>query len=175
MKTNRKSKNQISKFLVLLVLVALSIGGYFIWQYKFNQPKAADAAGDKNSVQKIDLNPPTTDQKAAGDVKKPVNNTPVESTTIHSAITSANVNGDLVQIRAVIDGAVSSTGSCELTLTNSGAVVTKFASTYALPASSTCQGFDINRSELSAGTWAINLTAVVGTETTTATSEIVLE
>lgn len=172
MKIKSKSKKLIFRILPIIIIIALVIGGYFLWQYRHNQPVQTDSPIVN---QTIDLNPPTTDQKAAGEAQKAANNTPSESTTVHTTITSANANDDLVQIRAIINGAISSTGSCDLTLTNNNMVIAKTSATYALPASSTCQGFDINRSELSVGTWAISLTVTIDTETATATSEVVLE
>lgn len=171
MKTNRKPKKHISTLFILIALVALAIGGYFLWRYKFNQPKPID--GDNVTTQKIDLNPPTTDQKAASEAQKASNNTLVQSTTFTASIT-AFLNGDTVRVQSIITGAISNSGTCELTLMNNGIIVTKTASTLALPASSTCQGFDINRSELSTGTWAITLVVIIGSETTTVTSEIIL-
>jgi len=82
---------------------------------------------------------------------------PNSKSSVTVSITAANQNGSMLQIRSLIE-AVDSTGTCTLTLTKSGsATVTKTAGVQALASSSTCQGFNVPTSELSKGTWSINL------------------
>ncbi len=82
---------------------------------------------------------------------------PSGKSTVTVSITAANQNSGMLQIRNLIE-AVDSTGTCTLTLTKSGSTtVTKTAGVQALASSSTCQGFNIPVSELSKGTWNIDL------------------
>lgn len=173
MKINKKSKKNIKSLIVfILILAFLSVGAYFIYQYINSKPKPVNNSGIN---QKIDLNPPTVDQVKAGEDIKASNGTTTNSSNLSSLITVASVNGNTVQIRAIINGAVSGDGTCLLTLSKGDLSVEKTATTYALPTSSTCQGFDISRSELSTGTWSINILTTIGNETATATGEVVLD
>ena len=79
-----------------------------------------------------------------------------QTTTIPMRITASSQNGNVYQIRILIDQVVN--GSCTITLTRGGSKVTKSAPTQALAQSSTCQGFDIPVSELSPGAWQIAIT-----------------
>lgn len=172
MKINKKNnrKNRIIIFILFVVIiVAIFIFGAF---YYLRYIKTDNNIHTTEST--IDYNPPTEEQKKAGEDIKKANQTTV-SATFSALITSANVNNNIVQIRAIINGVISSDGICDLTLSNNDLIVTKSAPTYAGPSSSTCQGFDISRSELTSGTWSILLTVTVNNEITTATSEITLE
>lgn len=173
MKTNRQPKiHIILTLLIIMIPIIIGVGGFCLWKYKFNQPKAVNTI---NTNQNIDYNHPTAEQVESGEQIKESKTNKSQSTTVSTYISSTNIINEVVQIRAVINGAVTSSGTCELLLSNNGVDVTKSVSTYALPASSTCKGFDINRSELSAGTWVIKLTVTIGTETAYANSEVVLE
>lgn len=167
-KTNKKP---IIIMLVIIVFVSLSAGGYLYWQ----RPAKQKPAEKDDYIQKIDLNPSTEEQKKAGaDIKKSVN-TETVSKNFTVTITSANATGELIQIRALINGAVTNDGDCVLTLSQSGNNITKSVKTSALPSSSTCQGFEINRSELSSGTWSIGLVVKIGSEIANTKSEVVIE
>lgn len=177
MKINKKTKKgplvkYIFVALVALITLGLLVSIYFFWTSK-NTPNKP--ASDGNTVQtKIDLDPPTTEQVNAGqDIKKAANDEN-KLATFGVYITSANINNNIVQIRAVINGLVSSDDTCLLTLTKDVESIQKTAPTYALPSSSTCQGFDVSISELSTGTWSINLSVTASNETANAVSEITI-
>lgn len=70
-------------------------------------------------------------------------------------ITAANQNGEMINIRALIQ-TITSSGACSLSMTGpSGKTYSAAADVQALPSSSTCKGFDVPTSELSKGTWNI--------------------
>ena len=171
MKINKSPKNNKKIIYIVLAIflsvVILSVIGFYYLQ---NRQKNADMQQGQN----IDYNPPTEDQKQAGEDIKKANQTTI-STTFSALITATNVSNDIVQIRTIINGIVSNDGVCELSLTKNDEVIIRTTNIYALPSSSTCQGFDINRSELSAGTWSILLTVTINNEITTASGEVVLE
>lgn len=174
MKTkNQKSfKKTLIKIFILIVIIGLVLT--ILEKTHITNFTSQPQASNKITSKTIDYNSPTTEQKQAGeDIKKSNNNQ--QTTTFSALITAANVNGNVVQIRAGIYGVVSGSGTCGLTLTNANDTITKTSATYALPSSSTCQGFDVNRSELSPGTWNISLTVTVGSETANATGEVTLE
>ena len=182
MKINKKAKKHaLTIWLPVAGVALIAIGGLLLWQHTSNSKKT-----NSNTTSTINLEPPTTEQKQAAEEIKTstattttnsstVTKNPTVSTTMSISISATNVTSDLVQIRAIIVGATSDSGSCTLVLTNGESTITKASSTYRLPSSSTCQGFDINRSELSNGEWNINLTATIGTETAVTSGKITLE
>lgn len=90
--------------------------------------------------------------------KTPVENEPTESpttpATLAASITAANQNGTTLQIRTLVE-MVSSDGTCKLTLTKGSDVRTYTAGIQAQSSTSTCKGFDIPTSDLSAGAWQV--------------------
>lgn len=143
------------------IIVAVVLCGYYIWQYKLNKVEPVNNTGID---QTIDLNPPTSEQKAAGETQKNETSTPTNN-DLGISITSINSSDDPVQIRSVISGAVSNAGTCVLSLSKGSSLITINSGTYAMPSSSTCMGFDINRSDLSIGQWQLTLTVSIdGTE-----------
>ncbi len=132
----------------------------------------------------INYEPATPEQQQAGTtVKTGSSDTPAAPTTspgstlknVQVTITAANQNGSTLQIRALI-GAVENTGTCTLVLSRSGqSSVIKTAGIQALSSTSTCQGFDIQTSELSPGTWGALITYSSSTLTGSATKSITIQ
>ena len=144
------------------VLLISSIALIYVYAFKGNILgwKASYTTTNSNNV---DYEPATIEQKQAGSQVKTGSNsdTPSAPTVIQGSnkksvqmtITAVNQNGSTLQIRSLIS-AVENTGVCTLTLTSADKpTVTKTANSQALASTSTCQGFDISTSELSAGTW----------------------
>lgn len=176
--TSKKWNNILRPIVIIPAIIILSLaGGYIVWRQQFkqaetNQNKEIEEATTPET--KIDLNPPTEEQVEIGqDIKEHVNEK-TQSTIFSITITSAGIHGDLLQIRAVVNGAISNDGVCDLTLTGPSGTIEKTAKTYALASYSTCQGFDINRTGLSPGKWTINLTVTIDGETATAKSEVTI-
>lgn len=177
MKTHKKlaRKNIFYILIIIVIFSAIIIGCIYYYRSSNTNHKSAGQSEVVNAAnQIIDSNPPTVDQKQAGENQKITNQTPV-STTASTIITVKNVTADMLQIRSMTSGAISDSGVCSLTLTNNDKVITKTASTYAMPSSSTCQGFNIDRTELTNGTWKISLTVVIGNERSSTNDEITLE
>lgn len=170
MEINKKPIKKSLLITCLVLVVAFSCTAIYIYL----KSKAPDIITSTTNIQKIDYTTPSTEQKQAGDDQKITNQTPV-STTVSTTITAKNVTADTLQIRSMTSGAISNDGTCNLTLTNGIAVISKTAATYAMPSSSTCQGFDIARTELSNGTWQINLDVIIDGEKSSATGEVTLE
>lgn len=93
-----------------------------------------------------------------GSEKTPVENEPSDpslpSDAVAASITSANQNGNTLQIRTLIE-AVNSSGNCKLTLNKDGVTRTYTAGTQAQASTSTCKGFDVPISDLSIGSWNV--------------------
>lgn len=145
-----KSRKSLIISLIILFSFILLIAAYFVYIQSQNQNIS------NSNESKVNLTPPTSEQKTAGDEIKDnsINNqgsTSPES-VVNISITAANQNSSLLQIRTLIE-AVISTGKCTLTLTKNSNVITKVVAVQALSSSSTCAGFDIPTSELSVGTW----------------------
>lgn len=86
-------------------------------------------------------------------------------------ITAATVTGGTAYIRSNIEG-VYQGGTCTLTLTKGAQTVTKTATVQALPQSSTCEGFNIPTSQLGTGTWNIELSVTIGSQTGSTTGKL---
>jgi hypothetical protein len=183
-KLNKKSLLIITGSVVTLVLIVGLLESSNITRFFTPKKTGADNYNSPLTT-KIDNNPPTKEQIDAGNNTKSgsTSDTPPEPTPIQDsdkksvqvAITAANQNGSLLQIRALIS-AVETTGTCTLTLTNTqNNTVTKAAGVQALATTSTCQGFDILISELSTGSWHIDLEYSNDSLTGTATQDVVIK
>jgi len=160
---NHKKLSLIAGAILLLIAIPLTYvyafnGSLFGWK----KPTIENTNVDNDS---INYGPATPEQQQAGDSVKsgsttdtPPKPTPIPGSSkksVEVSITSLNSNSPNgpLQIRAQI-GAVDDTGVCTLTLTSPGrSMVTKTASTQSLASISTCNGFDVPLSELSAGIW----------------------
>lgn len=176
MKIKRQySSNRIRLFIALAILLLLCLGAggaFYVWSKN-------NARLDQRPVNSTNYGPATSDQKKNGDNIKANNTrsttdskstlsgsdqppapTPIAGSSkksVQVSFTSANQNGSTFQTRIQIDTVVN-TGTCTLTLSKPGSAdVVKTAGVQPLASTSTCQGFDIPTSELSSGTWHMNL------------------
>ncbi|MEO5949060.1 MAG: hypothetical protein ABIP74_01530 [Candidatus Saccharimonas sp.] len=176
-------KTLIASSAAVLLLVAVAL----IYAYVFHGNlfgRQSTESTPTTSTSKIDYGPATPEQQQAGTtVKTGSSDTPAAPTStpgstlkdVQVTITAANQNGSVLQIRVLI-GAVENTGTCTLVLSREGQPsVTKTAGTQALSSSSTCQGFDVPTSELSAGTWGVLITYTSSTLTGSATKNIAIQ
>lgn len=161
------TKKIIAIVMLLVLVLALTIL-YLFLQHKLNINNSSSQKSSTSPV--VNLDKPTTEQKAAGeDTKLNSNNNNDETNTTPSStdnqkrlvavtIPAANVNSSVLQIRSQIN-TVDSTGICSLTLTGpESKVITKTSEVQALASTSTCKGFDVPVSELSTGSWQVDLT-----------------
>lgn len=170
-----KNKNN-TKLKILLIIVAATLiflGGYaaaiklnivnnpFL---KSNDPmygkatkdqieagKDIEAITDKNSNSGKNPNDVGADHP-----NKPTDQSGSSKATVSVLLSSANQNDGILQVRIMI-GALISEGTCSLTLSRNGAIVTRSAGVQALSNSSTCKGFDIPVTELSSGSWTAEI------------------
>ena len=91
------------------------------------------------------------------------------------SITATNQTSSDYQIRTLIS-ALSSGGSCTLTMTKPGATtVTQTSGVQDLSNTSTCQGFDVPLSELSSGTWNVTVNFSSSTLTGSAAKAVIIQ
>ena len=90
---------------------------------------------------------------------------------LQTTITAASVEDGTLYIRNEISG-IYQNGTCNLTLSKGGAVVTRSAGIQPLPKSSTCKGFNIPTSQLSKGTWSIQLNVTINGKSASASGSV---
>ena len=138
-----------------------------------------DIKVENSNQTNIDYNTPSQEQIDAGNqTKDSSSDQPIRTNSDFSAtISSLFSDGTTLHVRAIINGAISSSGTCELTIQRADGTVQKTltASSYAMPSYTTCQGFDISNSELTKGNLNAILTVTIGGNVSTAEQEYNLE
>ena len=152
--------------LIVFMGLSLVLQHYHTWPFS--------ASNDSS----VNLSEPTSEQKASGATLKQntVTSTSSDSktstgsdqppspkqspssgvATVNMTVTAANQGPSALQIRAIIEAVVSD-GECTLSLQKDNATITRSSGVQALSTTSTCKGFDIPTSDLSAGNWELNL------------------
>lgn len=168
MKITQKSNKKI--FIILGVLIVL-IGGLSYYVFALNGNLFGWQFRKENSS--INMDPPTEEQIKAGEQAKQEtveddqgkpgagDDTPTPDTSgpLDVGFSAVNQNGDVLQVRIMVQEVLSS-GECTLTLTNGAKTVTKTAAVYPTASISTCKGFDVPVSELSSGAWNLTVDVV---------------
>jgi hypothetical protein len=183
MKIKRSTPRKLKVLYAVIIVLILAGIGYGIYQVATSRSTTND---NPSNVNKVNSSPPTDEQVQAGteakrqtvennEITKPDGTDGKTSQQIAATITSANQNGSSVTIRTLITGSVSSSTSCSLTVTNDATSITKTAAAQSLASSATCQGFDIPVSELGAGMWSIQLTVTSGTQSTAASTSLIVK
>ena len=187
--TTPKLHKKRNRILSIIVSILLLIGLGLLYVYGMGGNIMGWVSNtSKNS---INLQPSTSQEKATGAaIKSSAANSSTEKSTgtsdtppapvpitgstkksVQVYITASGQNNDIYQVRSLI-GALMDNGTCTLVLTQGSKTVTKIATTQALANSSTCRGFDIQVSELSAGQWQLVLSVSSPTLTGSTTSTI---
>lgn len=160
----------ILSLLLVVIIIALSTyvfafnGSIFGWQFKDNE-----GSERKNGNSPIDYNPPTQEQIDAGNdaknqtIKENEGETSDPSDGLEVTITAANQNTPNFQIRTLVSQLLTS-GSCQLTMTKDTQTIFRTVNIQAASSSSTCQGFDIPLTDLSAGIWNVKISVTSGTQ-----------
>ena len=165
-----KSSKKISIIIIAIIVVILAATAA-AYHYKLGP----FVSRQKNS---INLNPPTKDQKAAGnDIKQSTlnqTNGGKESTgsdpspapqpvvgndkkSVGMDITATNQTDTTLQMRTLIQ-TVTNSGTCSLSMKSTqGATYTATAGVQAQSSTTTCKGFDIPLTQLTSGTWTISI------------------
>lgn len=161
--------------MTVILLIFIVAGGVFAYNSLYNNTSGS-------SQEEVNYDKPTSDQIEAGKEAKQktiessesentsndpkLNNSSTNSNnkSLETYITAASVEGETLYLRNEISG-IYSVGTCKLTLTKGSSTVTRTAGVQPLPKSSTCRGFNIPVSSLSAGQWNIRLDVTIDDET----------
>lgn len=175
----KRAKKPLIITLIVVVLLAAGAGAY-IW---FSR----DDSGQ--NTEQTTQNQENRDEAAAEDPDSEVNRTghepekdipeayegenPNTSQSLTGIISHKSVTGGQLVLRTTISQTLGS-GSCQLRLTKDGQTVTRESNIAANPSSATCEGFDVPTSELSGGTWSIEITMRSGDRTGTIRDTVTL-
>lgn len=172
----QKDNKKLTRTLLPLGTVAFLILASAVYVYAFNGSLfgwgGASVDSSSNLKRKIDYSKPSKDQLAAAsqikrqstDDKSTQTDTPSAPTPQPNSqkaltsisLTAKNQSRDILQLRTLIETPLAD-GLCLLTMQKGSTIVTKQAAINAQSKISTCAGFDIPMTELSKGSWALNI------------------
>lgn len=161
------SKHEKYKKLLLAVISVLTIIALaFVYYLYTTKTKVIEENQTNNTqnVNKVDYSPPTTEQVENGtSIKKDsldnITNTDSDitnSANITITVAQKSSDGEYFQIRSFANK-VDNTAKCTLSLTKGSQTISKNVDVQTSASVSSCKGFDINISELSAGTWQMTV------------------
>jgi len=172
---------------VIILLTGISVGAAAAlkWGPFANESKKDGATN---------LDEPTKEQKEAGKSAKDqtVNNdgsttngsdpTPIPApgsennkANVAAEITAANQNGEVFQIRTLIQ-LVTTQGTCNLSMKRlDGKTYSKEVPVQALSSATTCSGFDVPTPELGAGTWDLTVSFENSSYKASASKQVVIQ
>lgn len=166
MKSIRNSPSKTKKkLLISLLVVVFALILYLLsaYAYKFWPFSASTTLRTEEGTNVVNYDAPTEEQTNAGtEIKeKLATNTTNEDNSSNSntiPVTISSVQpGETVYIRALI-GKVTSTATCKLNMSGpEGRNYTATVPVQAMASTSTCQGFNIPMSALTAGDWKITI------------------
>lgn len=175
---NARPKRKIRNLLLLLLVVGVFSLAYYFYMGGTNNRSTTDVNLDEPTEEQIDAGKNAKLKTVQEDQEtKKVKTTDKDSDPDNSSssfttqITTKSINSDALQVRNVING-VFSQGACKLVLTKGSNIVTKSADIQALAQSSTCKGFDVPLSQLTSGTWQIDLSVTIDNETAKASTTV---
>jgi len=178
--SHRKSKARTVALITLGLVVLAGLTLFALEYYHvINLFNNQDTSVENSDQPKIDYNKPSQDQINTGNNIK--NGSSDQTTPSNGdftvSISSLTSDSDYLHLRALITGVISSSGTCELTIQDANGNVQKTlaVNTFAMPSYTTCQGFDINKSELTKGNLKVILNVTINGKTSTADREYKLE
>ena len=165
MKIAQKRSKKIPIVIATLLLIG-SLAGGIAWyshtrkQADGNSSKSSEnsknASSDERKQQESATD--TKEQTVNEDVNKPDSSeNSAQDDSLNVSLTASGKDASVYRLRYLIEQTLAN-GTCTLTLTKGSQTLSRSAPTQSLPSSSTCQGFDIDMNELSAGTWQAELT-----------------
>lgn len=187
MRTRTKSRRNTSKgkkIAAVIVLLALVGGGviFYMTQRDNDGGASKDASSQSDSLgQSRDINydPPTQEEKDAGNIQKDQNLNRDETTgsgassTANVIIVDANQYDDTVEVRGYISN-VYADGTCTATLTRNGQqTVTRSTEAFKDATTTQCTPIDIPRSAFTqSGDWSLQLAYKSSTASGSATKQV---
>lgn len=168
----KRSHTKRNILLASLVGILLIGGGFFVWQAR-QKPAAMAAETPSQSMNDINYNPPTNEEKEATEERKDEiikeqekereeKETPPSTNNITVTIVRPSpgqtTQGEALNIRTVIDG--TSSGTCNISLTKTGQpTITKTFPVVFDVSSATCENADIPLSDFGEeGEWQLSIT-----------------
>ena len=173
----RRKKRKSGKIIFgILIIAALAVSAFAVYEY-FLKPKTEDQPAGSATTPTV-LNPepntPTDDGRGSEDPevitgKEPViqydGDDPNESNDLTGAITYAGATANNIIIRVNIDQYVDG-GTCVLKILNGGSVIYQTtANLIADVSTSTCDGFNLPRSVVDSGNFALSIELSSGGKT----------
>lgn len=178
MRINSPKSSPTKTIIVLISVLCIVAAGFLYYSHHFQKwpflPSQPVVQPIKTTS--IDYKTPSSDQSTSGtSIKQQAADNQATSQTQNSGsipVTITSVQpGPVVYIRANI-GIVSSSGTCDLSMTSPGGKTYKAAAgIQAMASSSTCKGFNIPMSDLASGSWKITVSVTDGSATGQATTE----
>lgn len=172
MKINKLSRNKLFALASIGIIIVLG-GGAFAFHSLNDRPRKISEQNTSvenneapyDTTQPSDSNSMTTD----GENHTPTQyegESPNKSSSLTGVINYKSVADTTLTIRITIDQTINE-GSCRLVLTRASdnKSVTKDATIFQNPSSSSCEGFDIQTAELGGGRWSIEVQLSDGTKT----------
>lgn len=160
MKLQRNSYKKYTKTiaivgLVLFACLTLLATTYALHLWPFSA-STSTTSSDISPAQLEDSKPITEDDKDQAGSDPLPEPQPIEGSdkrSIGAEITSINQDSTELHIRTILQ-TVTNSGACTITMTHTdGKVFSQSVDVQALSSSTTCKGFDIQLSELGAGSW----------------------
>lgn len=169
-KTSQKSRfprpRRLKKFLLFIVLPLVLLGAVLIVLEKTGVTNfyTKDSTPEQETTETINYEPPSEDEKQAGDEQKDKamaeeearNNNPSQgSQTAHVIITDAGQYDSVIEVRAFIPDHYQD-GTCTITFTKDSLKVSKETPAYRDVSTTICTNPNFNRSEFAAsGDWQV--------------------
>lgn len=159
MKTKNKKRFPFKKLIVPAIAVILIAGGVYV--YASSNNSSGNTPKDTETTQPAPVNDPVPEGEVPTNAtnKENLGNEPETNTDGPLVtITAASINGSMLQVRALIQGVVTD-GTCDLSVTQNGVeILKKSAGVQAGPSTSTCQGFDVDISDIPNGDTSLVVT-----------------
>lgn len=167
-----KHRRKLSKktlFVAGAVVIAV-VAGLWLWRSRDNgatEPVVTNPPG----TEKIDLSPPTDEDKQAADDRKEEieqeeaaqNANTGGSRTVTPVITDASQYDDAVEVTAYVSGVIEGSGTCIITFTKGSSTVTREVAGIKDATTTRCTNVSIPSNEFSAGSWSVNVKYQSGT------------
>lgn len=159
LKPKSSKKKIILVILAIIAVLAASVAGYAFYNSQQNSKDTGMETDNSQDANPLDEQSETQQQSYEEQKKEEQadnqDDTPPDA-TLEVTFTSVGQMDTTVRVRAEINALLEG-GTCTLTLTKGTSVLTETAATYPTANVSTCQGFDIPTTELSAGIWNATL------------------
>jgi hypothetical protein len=179
-KRNNPGKKRAALIVAFLLVAGLGATGYaysaglgpFEKQTAQNSGTTDPRSNEGLTDEELGVKPATSDDPTSESSKTNDSNDDAGDSSVE--ITIAQINGDSFRVRTLL-GDVSSQGSCTLNMeSTAGDTYSTSVGVQAMASSSTCKGFDIPLSELSSGTWTVEVVYKNSSESSSASKEVVI-